>query len=155
MSRRNRAKKREISPDYKYNEVLLCKFINCVMLKGKKFIAEKIVYGALDKISKTGNEGISVFNMAIDNVRPSVEVKSRRVGGANYQIPVSVSADRANALAMRWIINFARARKGSCMIDNLTNELMDAYSKKGSAVKQKENTFRMAEANKAFSYFRF
>lgn len=155
MSRRSKAKKREIAPDYKYGDILLAKFINCVMWEGKKFIAEKAVYGALDKITAMGQDGLSVFNLAMENTRPGCEVKSRRVGGATYQIPVAVSASRANALAMRWIINFARARKGSCIMDNLRNEILDAAANKGSAVKKREDTFKMAEANKAFAHFRY
>ena len=142
-------------PDYKYNSVVLAKFINCVMWEGKKFIAEKIVYGALDKIAQMGHDGLSVFNIALENTRPTCEVKSRRIGGATYQIPIAVSASRANALAVRWIVNFARARSGSSMVDNIANEFMDAFSNKGSAVKKREDTFKMAEANKAFAHFRY
>lgn len=155
MSRRHSAEKRQIMPDSKYKSFSLSKFINCMMLDGKKSTSEKIVYGALEKLEQKieDKNGIEVFNASIKNVEPLLEVKSRRVGGSTYQIPVEVKDDRRLALAIRWIINAARARNEKSMIDNLAAELLDAYNERGSAIKKKEDTHRMAEANKAFAHY--
>lgn len=156
MARRRVAKKREVLPDPLYKEVLVTKFINSLMYDGKKSIAEKIFYSALEIIkNKTQEEGIDVFKKAIENVKPLLEVKSRRVGGATYQVPVEVRAERRQALAIRWIINAARARKEKTMDERLAAELMDAAANKGASVKKKEDTHKMAEANKAFAHFRW
>lgn len=156
MSRRRAAVKREVLPDAKFGDVVVVKFINSVMLQGKKAVAEKIVYGAFDKIeAKTGKKPLDTFHEALDNVKPSVEVRSRRVGGATYQVPVEVRTDRRQALALRWLIDSARKRSETTMVDRLAGELMDAASSRGSAVKKREDTHRMAEANKAFSHYRW
>ena len=156
MSRRSEAPKRTILPDPKYASEKLTKFVNMVMLNGKKAVAERIVYGALDIIESRGKgEPREVLEAALDNVSPSVEVKSRRVGGATYQVPVEVRHDRRTALAMRWAINYARARSERTMADRLANELMDAAQNRGAAVKKKEDTHKMAEANKAFAHYRW
>lgn len=156
MSRRREVSKRVILPDPKYGDLKLAKFINTVMKSGKKSIAEGIVYGALDRISEKKEGGaLEVFGHALDNVRPTVEVKSRRVGGATYQVPVEVRAVRQMALAMRWIVEAARRRGEKSMINKLAGELMDAAESKGSAVKKREDTLRMAEANKAFAHYRW
>lgn len=156
MPRRREVPKRVILPDPKFGSELLAKFINTVMKDGKKSIAENIVYGALDEISaKKGNDGIEILSTALDNVRPSVEVKSRRVGGATYQVPVEVRSSRQNALAMRWLVEAARKRGEKSMAHKLAGELMDAAEKRGSAVKKREDTHKMAEANKAFAHFRW
>ncbi|WP_026261461.1 30S ribosomal protein S7 [Kiloniella laminariae] len=157
MSRRHRAEKREILPDPKFGDVTLSKFMNCLMLDGKKGVAEKIVYGALDRIAERNKteETVSVFHDALGNVRPDLEVRSRRVGGATYQVPVEVRSDRAQALAIRWLIAAARKRSETTMVDRLANELMDAANNRGAAVKKREDTHRMAEANKAFSHYRW
>ena len=156
MSRRSEAPKRHILPDPKYKSELLAKFINTVMRDGKKSVAERVLYGALDQIeSKKGGDGLGVLETALDNVRPRVEVKARRVGGATYQVPVEVRAVRQNALAMRWIVDAARKRGEKSMALKLAGELLDASDSKGSAVKKREDTHRMAEANKAFSHYRW
>ena len=156
MPRRRRAEKREINPDPKFGDIVLSKFINCVMHGGKKSVAEKIVYGALDRIEqKLRRDPLEVFHEAIDNVKPQVEVRSRRVGGATYQVPVEVRPDRRQTLAIRWVINAARARGEYTMMERLANELMDAAANRGAAVKKKEDTHRMAEANRAFSHYRW
>ena len=156
MPRRREVPKRIILPDPKFGSELLAKFINTIMKDGKKSIAEKVVYVALDEIAaKKGNEGMEILDMALDNVRPSVEVKSRRVGGATYQVPVEVRASRQNALAMRWLVDAARKRGEKSMALKLAGELMDAAEKRGSAVKKREDTHKMAEANKAFAHFRW
>ncbi|MCF8483219.1 MAG: 30S ribosomal protein S7 [Rhodospirillum sp.] len=156
MSRRRAAEKREVLPDAKYGDLVLAKFINSVMLQGKKGVAEKIVYGAFDRVlSKTGQDPVKVFHEALDNVKPSVEVRSRRVGGATYQVPVEVRPDRRQALALRWLIDFARKRSETTMIDRLTGEFLDAAQNRGGAVKKREDTHRMADANKAFSHYRW
>jgi small subunit ribosomal protein S7 len=156
MSRRHKAEKREVLPDAKYGDQVLAKFINSVMLDGKKGTAERIVYGALDKMeAKAGGDPLGLFHEAIDNIKPSVEVRSRRVGGATYQVPVEVRTDRRQALAFRWLVDFARKRSETTMIDRLFGELMDASSNRGGAVKKREDTHRMAEANKAFSHYRW
>ncbi len=156
MPRRRAAEKREVLPDAKFGDVVLTKFINCLMLQGKKSVAEHIVYGALDTIERrTGQEPIKVFHEALDNVKPSVEVRSRRVGGATYQVPIEVRIDRRQALAIRWIIDISRNRSENTMADRLCNELQDAAANRGTAVKKREDTHRMAEANKAFSHYRW
>jgi small subunit ribosomal protein S7 len=156
MSRRHSAVKRNVLPDAKYNDKVVAKFINNIMEDGKKAVAEKIVYSAFDLLaSRTKQDALSVFSEAIENVKPMVEVRSRRVGGATYQVPCEVRPDRRQALAIRWIIAAAQKRSETTMTDRLANELLDAYGNKGSAVKKREDTHRMAEANKAFSHFKF
>ncbi len=156
MSRRRVAAKRAILPDPKYGNETLAKFINIVMLSGKKAVAESIVYGALDQIAGKGKgEPLEVFSQAMENVRPMVEVKSRRVGGATYQVPVEVRPDRRMALAMRWVVDSARKRSEKSMGMRLAGELLDAAENKGTAVKKREDVHRMAEANKAFSHYRW
>ncbi|HIO91541.1 MAG TPA: 30S ribosomal protein S7 [Leucothrix mucor] len=156
MPRRREVPKRIILPDPKFGSEMLAKFINTIMKDGKKSIAEGVVYGALDQIKeKKGNDSMEVLDAALDNVRPSVEVKSRRVGGATYQVPVEVRPSRQNALAMRWLVEAARRRGEKSMALKLAGELMDASEKRGSAVKKREDTHRMAEANKAFAHFRW
>ena len=156
MPRRREVPKREILPDPKFGSVELAKFMNVVMLSGKKAVAERIIYGAFDQIqAKTGKEPIEVFNTAINNIKPVVEVKSRRVGGANYQVPVEVRPVRRLALAMRWLREAAKKRGEKSMDLRLAGELMDASEGRGAAMKKREDTHRMAEANKAFSHFRW
>ncbi len=156
MPRRREVPKREILPDPKYGNQTLAKFVNVLMVDGKKSIAEGIIYGALDLIAQRGkHEVLDVFNDALGNVRPSVEVKSRRVGGATYQVPVEVRPARQTALAMRWLVDSARKRNEKSMTARLASELMDAAERKGGAVKKREDVHRMAEANKAFSHYRF
>ncbi|MCY4155582.1 MAG: 30S ribosomal protein S7 [Gammaproteobacteria bacterium] len=156
MSRRREAEKREILPDPKYHNTVLAKFINMVMRSGKKSIAERIVYGALDQISaKKKADSLEIFIQALDNVKPVVEVKSRRVGGATYQIPIEVRAERSVTLAMRWLVDASKKRGEKSMGMRLAGEIMDASDNKGTAIKKKEDTHRMAEANKAFSHYRW
>ena len=156
MSRRHRAEKREVLPDAKFGDLVLTKFMNSLMRDGKKSTAEGIVYGAFDIIEeKKRTEPLRVFLDALDNVRPSIEVRSRRVGGATYQVPVEVRNDRAQALAIRWLITAARARSERTMAERLSAELMEASESRGSAVKKREDTHRMAEANRAFSHYRW
>jgi small subunit ribosomal protein S7 len=156
MPRRREVPKREILPDPKFGNVEVSKFVNVLMIGGKKSVAERIMYGALDQISKkSGKDAVEVFSQALANARPMVEVKSRRVGGANYQVPVEVRASRRMALAMRWLRDAARKRGEKSMGQRLANELMDAAEGRGGAVKKREEVHRMAEANKAFSHFRF
>ena len=156
MSRKRKAPKKIPVLDPKYKSVIIPKLINSIMYDGKKTVAEKIVYDAIDKIkSKSKDEPITVFNDAINNVRPTVEVRSRRVGGATYQVPVEVKAKRSQALALRWIIDASRKRKDKNMSDKIFNELYDAYEKKGAAVKKREDVHKMAESNKAFAHFRW
>jgi small subunit ribosomal protein S7 len=156
MSRRRRAEKREVLPDAKYGDRVLTKFMNCLMLDGKKSAAEGIVYGALGRIeTRTKNDPVQIFHDALANVKPHLEVRSRRVGGATYQVPVEVRSDRAQALAIRWLINAARGRSENTMTERLSGELLDAASQRGTAVKKREDTHRMAEANKAFSHYRW
>jgi len=154
MPRRREVPKRQILPDPKYGSELLAKFINMLMTRGKKSVAEKIVYGALDKLSERG-EPLGMLEQALENTRPLVEVKSRRVGGATYQVPVEVRPVRQNALAMRWVIDAARARSEKSMAMRLAGELLDASQSRGNAVKKREDVHRMAEANKAFSHYRW
>ena len=156
MSRRRAAEKREILPDAKYGDVVLSKFINNLMFQGKKSAAERIVYGALTRLEDTGRgEPVSVFHEALDNVKPQIEVRSRRVGGATYQVPVDVRPDRAQALAIRWMIEAARGRSENTMEDRLFKELLDARENRGTAIKKREDTHRMAEANRAFAHYRW
>ena len=156
MSRRHSAVKRNVVPDAKFGNKVVAKFINNVMEDGKKAVAEKIVYSAFDIIaSKSKQDALEVFNTAIENVKPVVEVRSRRVGGATYQVPCEVRAERRQALAIRWILDAARKRSETTMTDRLANELLDAFANKGSAIKKREDTHRMAEANKAFAHYKF
>jgi len=156
MSRRHRAEKRVINPDPKFGDMILSKFMNNLMLDGRKSVAERIVYGAFDKIEeKLRQEPLIVFHQALENVSPAVEVRSRRVGGATYQVPVEVRTERRQALAIRWLIIAARGRNENTMVERLSGELMDAASNRGTAVKKREDTHRMAEANRAFSHYRW
>ena len=156
MSRKKTQPKKIVTPDPIFNSTIIPKLINSKMYDGKKVVAEKIVYEAIEKIkSKTKEEPINVFNEAINNIKPTVEVRSRRVGGATYQVPVEVKTKRAQALAIRWLVDASRKRKDKHMSDKIFNELYDAYEKKGSAVKKKEDVHKMAEANKAFAHFRW
>ncbi len=156
MPRRRVAAKRDVLPDPVYSNVLVTKFINGVMLQGKKSTAEKIFYSAMTRVAeRLGEEPMKIFKRAIDNVKPQVEVKSRRIGGATYQVPLEVSSERRNTLAIRWIVSYARNRGEKSMEEKLVGEIMDAASNRGNAVKKKEDTHRMAEANKAFAHYRF
>ncbi len=156
MSRRRKILERQIYPDPKYHSLVLSKFINVIMMRGKKSLAEHIVYNALDILGKkTGKEPLEVFLQAIDNVKPLIKVVSRRVGGSNYQIPTEVTHKNAQALAFRWLITFSRNRSEKTMTEKLANELLAAYKKEGSSIKKREDTHKMAEANKAFAHFRF
>ena len=156
MPRRREIPKRAVTPDPKYRSETVAKFINVVMRQGKKSTAEKIIYGALDVIAERGKKApLDLFNQALENVRPLVEVKSRRVGGATYQVPVEVRSARQMALAMRWVVDAARVRAGKSMATRMADELMDAAEKRGNAVKKREDVHRMAEANKAFSHYRW
>ncbi len=156
MSRRHAAEVREVLPDPKFGDIVLTKFMNSLMYQGKKSVAERIVYGAFEAIEgKLKREPLSVFHEALDNVKPTIEVRSRRVGGATYQVPVEVRPDRAQALAIRWLIGTARGRSEKTMAARLANELIDAANNRGAAVKKREDTHRMAEANRAFSHYRW
>ena len=156
MSRRRAAEKREILPDPKYKDLVVAKFTNSLMLDGKKSAAEKIIYGAFDIIEKKGGQDpLKTFHDAIENVKPAVEVRSRRVGGATYQVPIEVRALRRQALAIRWIVDLSRNRSENTMIERLSGELLDASNNRGAAVKKREDTHKMAEANKAFSHYRW
>ena len=156
MSRRHRAEKREINPDPKFGDLVVTKFMNAIMYHGKKSIAETIVYGALDQVEeKTRQEPVALFHQALDNVAPHLEVRSRRVGGATYQVPVDVRPERRQALAIRWLISAARARNETTMVERLSGELLDAANNRGSAVKKREDTHKMAEANRAFAHYRW
>jgi small subunit ribosomal protein S7 len=156
MSRRHRAEKREVLPDAKFGDQVVSKFMSCLMFDGKRSTAEGIVYGAFDRIEKrTGQEPVKMFHEALTNVKPSVEVRSRRVGGATYQVPVEVRTERAQALAIRWMIDAARKRSEKTMVERLSGELVDAANSRGTAVKKREDTHRMADANKAFSHYRW
>ena len=156
MSRKNRAPQREIYQDSRYQSLVLSKFINFVMYDGKKTTAEKIIYDALEQIkTKTKEDPIKIFNDAINNIRPNLEVRSRRVGGVTYQVPVEVKTKRSQTLAMRWLLEATRKRKNKSMSEKLFNELMDAYQRKGSAIKKREDTHKMAESNKAFAHYRW
>ena len=156
MSRRHSAEKREINPDPKFGDLVVTKFMNAIMLHGKKSVAESIVYGAFDVVqNKSKQEPIAIFHQALDNVAPHVEVRSRRVGGATYQVPVDVRPERRQALAIRWLIAAARKRNETTMVERLSGELMDAANNRGSAVKKREDTHKMADANRAFSHYRW
>lgn len=156
MPRRRVVAKREILPDPKFGDITLAKFMNHIMVSGKKAVAERIVYGALDIVQeRAGKDPIEVFNAALENIAPMVEVKSRRVGGATYQVPVEVRPSRRQALAMRWLVEYARSRGEKSMMQRLGGEIVDAAQGKGSAVRKREDVHRMAEANKAFSHYRF
>ena len=156
MSRRHSAEKREIIPDAKYGDIVLTKFMNSVMYEGKKSVAETIVYGAFDIIEARAKANpIEVFRAALENVAPAIEVRSRRVGGATYQVPVEVRTERRQALAIRWLIQAARSRNARTMVERLSAELLDAANNRGNAVKKREDTHRMAEANRAFSHYRW
>ena len=156
MSRRHRAEKREINPDPKFGDVVLSKFMNSIMIDGKKSVAERIVYGALDEVEqKAKSDPVETFHSALENVAPAVEVRSRRVGGATYQVPVEVRPERRQALAIRWMIAAARKRNETTMVGRLSGEIMDAANNRGSAVKKREDTHKMADANKAFSHYRW
>ncbi|NBC34819.1 MAG: 30S ribosomal protein S7 [Alphaproteobacteria bacterium] len=156
MSRRRRAEKREVLPDPKFGDTVISKFVNNLMYDGKKSVAENIVYGAFDRMqARAKADPVMMFHEALTNVRPQVEVRSRRVGGATYQVPMEVRAERSQALAIRWLITAARKRSENTMVDRLSNELLDAANQRGAAVKKREDTHRMAEANKAFSHYRW
>ena len=156
MSRRRRAEKREILPDPKFGDMILSKFMNVLMYSGMKSVAEGIVYGALDRIQqRSSQDPVRVFHEALTNVKPDIEVRSRRVGGATYQIPIEVRPDRSQALAIRWLIRASRARSEFTMTERLANELLDAANNRGAAVKKREDAHRMAEANRAFSHYRW
>ncbi|MGJ8529343.1 30S ribosomal protein S7 [Maritalea sp.] len=156
MSRRHRAEKREVNPDPKFGDLVVTKFMNSLMIDGKKSAAERIVYGAFDLVEeRTKQDPVGVFHTALDNIRPAVEVRSRRVGGATYQVPVEVRTERQQALAIRWLIIAARGRGENTMVDRLSGELMDALNGRGQAVKKREDTHRMADANRAFSHYRW
>ena len=156
MSRRHQAEKREVLPDPKFGDRVLSKFMNNLMYDGKKSVAERIVYGAMGQVEdKMKREPVEVFHEALENIKPSVEVRSRRVGGATYQVPVEVRPERREALAIRWLINASRARKENTMEERLAGEVLDAANNRGTAVKKREDTHKMAEANKAFSHYRW
>ena len=156
MSRRHSAERREIIPDAKYGDVVLTKFMNSIMYEGKKSVAERIVYGAFDIVEgRAKTDPLELFRQALDNVAPAIEVRSRRVGGATYQVPVEVRPERRQALAIRWLIQAARARNDKTMVERLSAELLDAANNRGNAVKKREDTHRMAEANRAFSHYRW
>jgi small subunit ribosomal protein S7 len=156
MSRRHRAERREVLPDPKFGDLVITKFMNSVMVEGKKSVAERIVYGAIAKMAdKAKGDALAMFHDALANVKPHVEVRSRRVGGATYQVPVEVRTERAQALAIRWIIGCARSRSEPTMVDRLAGELLDAANQRGAAVKKREDTHRMAEANRAFAHYRW
>jgi small subunit ribosomal protein S7 len=156
MSRRHKAEKREVNPDPKYNDLIVSKFMNSIMKQGKKSIAERIVYGALETVqAKAKSNPLQLFHQALENVMPAVEVRSRRVGGATYQVPVEVRPERRQALAIRWLITAARSRNENTMEERLSGELLDAANNRGTAVKKREDTHKMAEANRAFSHYRW
>ena len=156
MSRRHSAEKREVNPDPKFGDLVITKFMNAIMEQGKKSVAERIVYGAFEKMQEKGKgDPLQMFRSALENVMPAVEVRSRRVGGATYQVPVEVRSERRQALAIRWIISAARARNENTMVDRLSGELLDAANNRGTAVKKREDTHKMAEANRAFSHYRW
>ncbi|MCH1430656.1 MAG: 30S ribosomal protein S7 [Chlamydiales bacterium] len=157
MSRRRRAEKRTTKPDQKYGSITLAKFINKVMVDGKKSVARGLVYNAIEKFAhKVGNENpLEAFETALENAKPTLEVKSRRIGGATYQVPVEIHGDRRTSLAMRWLIQFSRAKKGRSMADGLCMELTDCYNNQGTTIKKKDDTHRMAEANKAFAHYKW
>ena len=156
MSRRHSAEKRQVNPDPKHGDIVITKFMNAVMREGKKSVAETIVYGALERMeAQAKSDPVQLFRQALENVMPAVEVRSRRVGGATYQVPVEVRTERRQALAIRWLITAARARNENTMVDRLSAELLDAAQNRGTAVKKREDTHKMAEANRAFSHYRW
>lgn len=156
MSRKHKAQPREVLPDPRYNDIVVTKFINALMIGGKKSTAEKIVYGAFDLAEKkSGEEGIMIFKKAMSNIKPAVEVKSRRIGGATYQVPVEVRQSRRQSLAIRWLREYSRSRNGKTMVDRLADELVDAAASRGGAIKKKEDVYKMAEANKAFAHLKW
>ncbi len=156
MSRKHKAEQREVLPDPKFGDILITKFINGIMLDGKKSTAETIFYDALDQVEKkTGEEGIKVFKKAMNNIKPAVEVKSRRIGGATYQVPVEVRPNRKQSLAIRWLRDYSRSRGGKTMVDRLADEIVDAANNRGGAVKKREDVYKMAEANKAFAHLKW
>ena len=156
MSRRRAAVKRQVLPDPKYGDLVITRLMNRLMLDGKKSVAEKIVYGAFDDIEKkAGSDPVTLFHEALSNIKPQVEVRSRRVGGATYQVPVEIRNDRAQALALRWVIDLSRKRSENTMVERLAGELLDAANNRGAAVKKREDTHKMAEANKAFAHYRW
>ena len=156
MSRKHRAQPRVVLPDPRFNDIVVTKFINALMIGGKKAAAEKIVYGAFELAEKKGGEeGFKLFKKAMSNIMPSVEVKSRRIGGATYQVPVEVRRERRQSLAIRWLRDYSRSRNGKTMIDRLADELVDAANNKGGAIKKREDVYKMAEANKAFAHYRY
>ncbi len=156
MSRRHSAEAREVLADHKYRDVVVSKLINAIMIDGKKSVAESIVYSAFDKITQKGDvDAFEVFREALDNVKPTIEVRSRRVGGATYQVPVEVRPERRQALALRWIVSMARKRAGDTMVDRLAAEISDASQNRGASVKKREDVYKMAEANRAFSHYRW
>lgn len=156
MSRRHAAEKREVLPDAKFSDIVLAKFMNSLMIAGKKSVAESIVYGAFDIVEKkSGNNPLEVFHEALDKIKPELEVRSRRVGGATYQVPVEVRTERAQALAIRWLIGSSRKRSEMTMMERLSGELLDASNERGGAVKKREDTHKMAEANRAFAHYRW
>ena len=156
MSRRHKAEKREVNPDPKYNDLIVSKFMNSIMKQGKKSVAERIVYGAMEAVqAKAKSNPLQLFHQALENVMPAVEVRSRRVGGATYQVPVEVRNERRQALAIRWLITAARSRNENTMQERLSGELLDAANNRGTAVKKREDTHKMAEANRAFSHYRW
>ncbi|RYZ59862.1 MAG: 30S ribosomal protein S7 [Proteobacteria bacterium] len=155
MARRHVAQKREILPDPVYKEEVITKFINSMMIDGKKAAAEKAFYGAMEEIKATGVDPVETFKTALDNAKPLLEVKSRRVGGSNYQVPIEIRPERRQALALRWLIEFARKRSGKSMVERLAGELLDAANKRGATIKRREDVHKMAEANKAFAHYRW
>lgn len=155
MARRHVAQKREILPDPVYKEEVITKFINSMMIDGKKAAAEKAFYGAMEEIRATGVDPVETFKTALDNAKPLLEVKSRRVGGSNYQVPIEIRPERRQALALRWLIEFARKRSGKSMVERLAGELLDAANKRGATIKRREDVHKMAEANKAFAHYRW
>ena len=156
MSRRHRAQVREVLPDPRYNDIVVTKFINAMMIGGKKAVAEKIVYGAFDLAEqKSGEEGIKIFKKAMSNIKPAVEVKSRRIGGATYQVPVEVRPNRRQSLAIRWLREYSRSRNGKTMVEKLADELVDAANNRGGSIKKREDVYKMAEANKAFAHLKW
>ncbi len=156
MSRKHRAQVREVLPDPRYNDIVVTKFINAMMIGGKKAVAEKIVYGAFDLAEqKSGEEGIKIFKKAMSNIKPAVEVKSRRIGGATYQVPVEVRPNRRQSLAIRWLREYSRSRNGKTMVEKLADELVDAANNRGGSIKKREDVYKMAEANKAFAHLKW
>lgn len=156
MSRKHRAEIREVLPDPKYQDIVVTKFVNALMTRGKKSVAEKIFYGALEVVEKKSNEeGIKVFKKALTNVKPAVEVKSRRIGGATYQVPIEVKPNRRQSLAIRWLRDYAKDRAGKNMVDKLADEIVDAANNRGGAIKKREDVYKMAEANKAFAHLKW